>query len=487
LKQTLLSIFILLWMMISGDTQTFQDFLNRVNAAPDSLKAAIVDSFVYAVPSFPYIEDDTLVHFLFMGNATSITVPGDANIWNAQSFPMTKVQGTDLWYYTKVFEPDARLDYKFVLNGNSWILDPLNPNEVLGGFGPNSELRMPACQPAPEIEFYPNIPHGSFKDTTFHSINLGNSRTVRIYLPPEYDMTTDNFPMILFHDGLDYVNLANAKNVLDYLTYHEKIRPLIGVFVPPVNRTEEYAGSLKQDFSSFIIDELLPWIDQRFRTKSGPRNRATLGASNGGNIALWLGLNHPDVFGKIAAQSSNVEDSISSGFQYGPKLDLELYLDLGTYDIPVVIPLVHNLRDILGARRYSFRYEEYHEGHSWGNWRAHIDNALQMFFPGNALWINEKEPMPRTFVLHQNYPNPFNASTVISYEMKELQRVRIDIYDVQGRLVAALLDKMESPGRYDISWNGKSASGKAMPSGIYYCRLQNDQHQSSAIKLLLLR
>src|SRR4030042_5077313 len=113
--------------------QTFNDFLARVNSAPDSLKMSIVDSLMNTAPAFPYLEQDTLAHYLFRGNASTITVPGDANQWNPSAFPMMLINGTNLWYRTGIFEPDARLDYKFVLNGSNWILDPLNLSQVSVG------------------------------------------------------------------------------------------------------------------------------------------------------------------------------------------------------------------------------------------------------------------------------------------------------------------------------------------------------------------
>ena len=58
------------------------------------------------------------------------------------SITMTRIGGTDFFYYSKHFELNARLDYKFVADG-SWILDPENPHKVYGGYGPNSELAMP--------------------------------------------------------------------------------------------------------------------------------------------------------------------------------------------------------------------------------------------------------------------------------------------------------------------------------------------------------
>ncbi|MDH4068853.1 MAG: alpha/beta hydrolase-fold protein [Ignavibacteria bacterium] len=451
----------------TAQSQSFQDFLDSVNEAPDSLQTAIVDSFVTAQPVSPVLEFDSLAHFYYRGAATSVSVPGDASLWNPASVPMTRLATTTFWYRTEVYESDARLDYKYVLNGSTWILDPRNPNTVQGGFGPNSELRMPEFIHPPEIAYYPSIPHGSLRDSTFFSSNLGNSRTIRIYTPPGYGSPLDSFPMVLFHDGLEYTSLASAANVLDYLIDEGRIEPVIAVFVPPVNRTDEYAGSLQDEFTLFLVDELMPWLETHWRIKAGPENRATLGASNGGNIALWLGMNHPEVFGNVAAHSSNIQSSISDGFANGPLLDLRLYMDLGTYDIPLLITLVRDFIPILESRGYVHTYQELHDGHSWGNWRGHIDDALEMFFPGPVLSAPGEGSVPRQFRLDQNYPNPFNPSTEIRFEVPPGRgEVSLLIFDLLGRSIATLVDESLDPGIYSRTWH---ADGVA--SGAYFYRL----------------
>jgi enterochelin esterase family protein len=458
----------LLAFALVASAQTFQDFLNRVNAAPESLRTAIVDSFMSTAGSFPYIEGDTLTHFIYRGTANSMTVPGDANNWTPAAFPMTQISATNFWYCTHEFEPDARLDYKFIVNSTNWILDPLNPYTCVGGYGPNSELRMPQYVMPPEIAEYPQIPHGTLRDTLFYSTNLHNSRTVRVYLPPGYEQSSEHYPVVLVHDGLEYVSLAKMDNVLDYLIAHERIQPMIAVFVPPVNRTEEYAGNLMDEFTAFVVQELFPWLDARYRTLTDAPNRATIGASNGGNIALWLGIQHPEVFGNIAAQSSNVISSISNRLQQDPQLALRFYLDLGTYDISVLIPLVHNLVQILEQRSYEYRFIEYHEGHSWGNWRAHIDNALEMFFPGDSIASVPIEPVPELFTFFNSYPNPFNAATTISFALSQPCHVELKVFDVQGRLVATLVDSPMTAGAHSVPFDGCELS-----SGTYFCRLSS--------------
>ncbi|MFQ5627601.1 MAG: hypothetical protein ACE5I1_02480, partial [bacterium] len=66
--------------------QTFADFIQRVNTVPANQKTAIVDSFMANASGFPFIEGDTLTHFIFRGSASSVAIPGDANNWSPSAF-----------------------------------------------------------------------------------------------------------------------------------------------------------------------------------------------------------------------------------------------------------------------------------------------------------------------------------------------------------------------------------------------------------------
>jgi enterochelin esterase family protein len=474
----------LLLYVVSLHAQTFQAFIARVNDAPAQQRSAILDSFMSAAGTFPYREQDTLCHFIYRGNVNRVNVPGDANGWDANAFPMTRLSTTDFFYHTRTFEADARLDYKFVLNGSNWILDPRNPDQVAGGFGPNSELRMPAYVPPPEIEFYPNIPHGALRDTTFFSANLNNSRTVRVYTPPFYGANTARYPVALFHDGLEYITLAKANNVLDYLIAQQRLAPVIAIFVPPnqARRHEEYATTLQTQFTSFIVNELMPWVDRRYRTRTDAASRAVLGASDGGNISLWLGRSHPEVFGNVAAFSSNVESNVSSGYQNSARLNLRLYLDVGAYDLAILIARLNAFLPVLNAKGYAFQYLEWHEGHSWGNWRAHLDNALEYFFPGPALRVEEKNLPPKDFAHTQSYPNPFKHAATIHYRVERPARIELSIHNLLGQTVAALVDQNHAPGSYRVTWNAAR-----QPSGIYFYRLHVNGRVVATRRIVLLR
>ncbi|MCK7516791.1 MAG: hypothetical protein MZV64_03245 [Ignavibacteriales bacterium] len=96
----------------------------------------MIDSFInYArTQGIPFIEGNT-ANFIYRGSVLSAAgVRGDFNGWNPSPAPMTRLSQTNFFYYSRNFEMNARLDYKFVVNGSAWILDPENPNRVSGYF-----------------------------------------------------------------------------------------------------------------------------------------------------------------------------------------------------------------------------------------------------------------------------------------------------------------------------------------------------------------
>jgi enterochelin esterase family protein len=292
---------------------------------------------------------------------------------------MKGVAGTNIFHSTTQFEKNARLEYKFIVD-QKWILDPKNPDSIKGGMGTNSELKMPGYLAPPEVSYDPGIPHGTLLDTTFFSNQLNNTRQVKIYLPAGYSLK-QQYPVILFHDGLEFISLAGILNTLDYLIAHHEMEPVIGIFVPPVDRNNEYGGTKKDVFTTFIVKELMPLIDKKYSTSKDPSKRATFGISEGGNIALYIGMKHPETFGKIAAISSDVQAVISNGFHKSAKTNQEFYLDIGKYDIPVLIPLVNNFIKILQNKHYNYQFRQWNEGHSWENWKIHVGLPLRQFFP----------------------------------------------------------------------------------------------------------
>jgi flagellar hook assembly protein FlgD len=98
-----------------------------------------------------------------------------------------------------------------------------------------------------------------------------------------------------------------------------------------------------------------------------------------------------------------------------------------------------------------------------------------------------EDAVPEGFGLYQNAPNPFTSTTTIRYSLPSGGgRVRLEIYDVAGRLVSTLVNEMQQGGKHSIEWSGRNDAGHQLPAGIYFQRLMLDNQEISR-KMLLAR
>ena len=84
-----------------------------------------------------------------------------------------------------------------------------------------------------------------------------------------------------------------------------------------------------------------------------------------------------------------------------------------------------------------------------------------------SLTNTEDELVIEEFALYQNFPNPFNPSTVITFDVKDVHDVKLQIFDLSGRLVKTLVNNKTSPGRHQVVFDASSLS-----SGVYLLRMQ---------------
>ena len=87
----------------------------------------------------------------------------------------------------------------------------------------------------------------------------------------------------------------------------------------------------------------------------------------------------------------------------------------------------------------------------------------------------------KSLKLYGNYPNPFNPQTTIRYETMQSQRVKIEVFDITGRLLATLVNKKQLSGKHEIKWNASD-----LPSGVYAYRVWSG-HDIQYGKMILLK
>lgn len=360
----------------------FSELIESVLEADSAEQYTIVEDFIDSL-QFPFIEHDTTVYFLYSGNATSVSVAGDFTNWNPSGRSFTKLRDTELWYRREAFESDARLDYKIVVNSSNWILDPKNPNRIGGGFGFNSELAMPNYVQPWEIQQKEGIEKGTVTQVSLSSLATGENYKVHVYLPPGYNESI-KYPVAYFQDGEDYISLAKATTVIDNLIDSAKMQPLIAVFVVPTDRNYEYAFEGRFEYTEFFVSELVPYVDSNYSTKQESNSRAVIGDSYGGNISAIIAFQNPDVFGNCGIHSGAFRQfnfHTNSIVMDGMKKDIRVASIWGTYEGSVLPSNMRKVRDYLIDNDYEVIWKELPEGHSWGLWRATLDDMLVFFFP----------------------------------------------------------------------------------------------------------
>ncbi|MCG7410456.1 esterase [Paenibacillus sp. ACRRX] len=161
----------------------------------------------------------------------------------------------------------------------------------------------------------------------FYSDVLDNMRDLVVYLPPSYQIDLNRrYPVLYVHDGQNIFHPAfngyswNIHTTADQLIKERIIEDIIVVGVPNMGmeRADEFTHDLEgvcyQDdkvpiqprgelYERFIIEEVMPFMDAVFRTKTGPEHTALMGSSRGGQVTYHIGMRRPDVFGMLGIVS----------------------------------------------------------------------------------------------------------------------------------------------------------------------------------------
>lgn len=155
----------------------------------------------------------------------------------------------------------------------------------------------------------------------FPSSALGNTRSVRIWLPAAYETESSRtFPVLYMHDGQNlFASTSGGSPVkwevdgtTDALIAAGKLEDLIIVGIDNTGaRMDEYTptqdsagrGGKGDAYARFVINEVKPYIDSAYRTQCEPESTAVAGSSLGGLISFYMGVTYPEIFGQVAAVS----------------------------------------------------------------------------------------------------------------------------------------------------------------------------------------
>ena len=348
--------------------------------------------------------------------------------------PMQRDPQTGLWTVTLGPAAPDMYPYCFVVDGVS-VMDPhcnqYFPNE---GFK-NSLLEIPAPQGNLPHDIR-DVPHGAVEYIHYYSTSLGATNQAIVYLPPRYHQdSSKKYPVFYLISGTTdteevYYKVGRVNYILDNLLAEGNAEEMIVVLpygnpmklLPQVSdaSTTPQLQFGRDVFSLDLINDLMPYVEQRYRTINDADHRAIGGFSRGGNQGLANGLRNLDKFSYLCSYSSftstDIPDVYDNAADTNQKIHL-FWLGVGTDDF-----LYGNARDYMefldkkGIRSVK-EYTHDKFGHTWMNAKYFLDKSLRLLFRPDAaeeamkngqpaLAATGQEPQFTAGVMARLFPRP---------------------------------------------------------------------------------
>ncbi len=208
-----------------------------------------------------------------------------------------------------------------------------------------------------------------------------------LYLPAGYDKGNARHPVVIVHGGPAAQNRGQWPTALDNLI-GDTVQPILVAFVAPAPRGKD------AEYAKMIGEELVPYLDENYRTVASPESRANVGQGFSAFTALFCTVMNPGVIGKLATQSIFLFDSMWAGVQpmvkSADEVPLEIYLDWGKYDLRNPHE-AWNLADSSKQLEAYFKDKGYqpvgieaHDGTGWSSWSNRTDDLLETLFPAEG-------------------------------------------------------------------------------------------------------
>lgn len=359
---------------------------------------AALDAF-FAENEFPIVEGPT-VTFVFRGKADEVNL----RHWifglpSSQAFQ--RISATDVWYFIQPLPEKSRVEYKFeVVRGGmrQWVQDPLNPHLARDPFGANSVAHGRGYVEPEWANHDPEARAGHIEELVMRSKTTGRRESISMYLPARYRKSR-KYPLLLVHDGRDYVEFANMKIVLDNLIHRLEIPGMVVALLNPKDRLREYAAN--PEHARFVTHELVPVLEREYSLIGTPESRCVMGASFGAVASLSTIVADPGFYGRALLQSGSFAFTDIGMNERGPAFDPvvefmnafrdhpkhvvdRMFVSCGIYES--LIYENRSLVPLLQSTGMEVRYVEARDGHNWENWRDRLREGLSWLFPG-PLWM----------------------------------------------------------------------------------------------------
>ncbi len=300
----------------------------------------------------------------------------DLGDWRKAPLPVSEMRPFDL-------PDDVYFEYAWRDAAGDLQPDPDNHNPGLNPWWPHaSHLTGPDYRPDPYSLVGAVRPRGRVLSLDLPSSILEQKRRLMIYSPP--GLADAALPVVLYQDGKAYYGWGKVAQVFDRLHAEGGIEPAHLVFIPPIERTAEYA--FNPDFRAFLLQEALPFAEERARCNG---KRISWGASLGGLLASMLAWERPDLFQSVVAQSAaylfsedmDRTNPYAGGESFRDTVltneprPIRWHLQCGSLEW--LLGCNERLRDALAERDHDVELVIRAAGHNWVNWRNGLADGLR--------------------------------------------------------------------------------------------------------------
>ena len=244
--------------------------------------------------------------------------------------------------------------------------------------------------PAPDQDFYAertDIPHGNMQKVLFYSKSLGKMQEATVYLPNGYGKVVkgkqERYPVLYLQHGwgeneTSWPVQGKAGLIMDNLIADGKIKPFIIVMAYGLTNDFKFGNIGKFDakeFETLLVDELVPYIDKNFLTKSDKWNRAMAGLSMGGMETKLITLRRPEIFGYwgLLSGGTYMPEDIKD-----PKAVKYIFEGCGSKENPAGINKSVNSLKAAGYNAEAYISEG--TAHEFLTWRRCLEKMAQSLF-----------------------------------------------------------------------------------------------------------
>ncbi|MBA8793785.1 enterochelin esterase family protein [Friedmanniella endophytica] len=376
--------------------------INRLRSNPQ-LDQAAAERFL-ARHTFPIIEGVKATFAVRVDDVDAVYLrhrvqglPGD--------LALRRLPGTTVWWVVVEIPSSSRVEYQFESRrGDHWhrFNDPGNPHLARSPVGDSSVCFGDGYRTPSWSEPDPEARPGELVAWELRSVAQRRTNRVTLYLPARFRETT-RYPLLVVHDGADYLEYAQMKTVLDNLIHSLDLAETVVAFTDPGERLTEYPNNAAH--ARWIAHELVPTLEERLPLAGRPSGRCLMGSSFGGVASLSVAHRNPGYFGSLLVQSGSFvftdigddhgEDpafdpvvAFVNRFRARPRRVVErMFVSCGVYE-----PLITPNRSMLNTFREAgieVDYVESRDGHSWPSWRDRLRDGLSWIYPGPSTFVYE--------------------------------------------------------------------------------------------------